>query len=111
MAFPNAQNNPAGAIPVWLAPTPGGATLNGASANGSVGTASVVIVTAGQFLDWVTVQNTHASQTLHISFNNPATLSDLSLSPGAAMTLPHAATNALYGIGSGTGTTWAVIGF
>jgi hypothetical protein len=112
MGFPNAQNNPAAAIPVWLAPAPGSVTLNGISEHGSVGTSGAdVVVTANQFLDWVTIQNTHTSQMLYISFNNPATTSDIALTPGGAMTLPHAATNTLYGIGSGAATTWAVIGF
>jgi hypothetical protein len=105
------NTDPAAALPVWIAPTPDGATLNGTSAYGTVGTSSAVIVTANQFLDWVTIQNTHTSQMLYISFNNPATTSDIALPPGGAMTLPHSATNPIYGIGSGVGTTWAVIGF
>jgi hypothetical protein len=86
---------------------PGG----GISSNGSVGTSSAVVVAAGTFFKWVTIQNTHATQKLSLSFNTPATTADFTLAPGAAMTLPFGLAKSLYGIGSGAGTTFALIGF
>lgn len=77
----------------------------------SVGGASATIIAAGTFLDSVTIQNTHATQTLYVSFNTPALTTDFAIGPaGAALTLPFGPTNALYGIGSGAATTFAVIG-
>jgi hypothetical protein len=83
----------------------------GISSNGSVGTTSGVVVPADTFFNWVTIQNTHATQTLHLSFNATATLNDMALAPGAAITLPYGLANALNGIGSGASTTFALIGF
>lgn len=116
MNFPNAQNNPAGAIPVWITAGQSGTTgptnaQAGKSANGTVGTASAVIVAAGTYTGWITVQNTHATQILYISFNATATTSDLAIAPGAAMTLPFGPTNALTGIGSGAATSFAIVGY
>jgi len=83
----------------------------GISSNGTVGTASAVIVAAGTYSAWVTIQNTHASNKLSLSFNAAATASDFTLAPGASITLPFGLANALSGIGSATGTTYALIGF
>lgn len=83
----------------------------GISSNSSVGTSSAVIVPAGTYSAWVTIQNTHALNKLFLSFTNPATTSDYTLSPGASITLPFGLANALYGIGGATGTTYALIGF
>lgn len=77
----------------------------------SVGVASAQIIAAGAYLGSVTIQNTHATQTLYVSFNTPALTTDFAIAPaGAALTLPFGPTNALYGIGSGAATTFAVIG-
>lgn len=93
-------------------PVTTGAVLgSGVSSNGSVGTASAVVVPAGMFSNWVTIQNTHATQKLSLSFNATATTSDFTLAPGASLTLPYGLANALNGIGSGAGTTFALIGF
>jgi hypothetical protein len=53
----------------------------------------------------------YATQKLSLSFNTPATTADFTLAPGAAMTLPFGLAKSLYGIGSGAGTTFALIGF
>ena len=82
----------------------------GASISGSVGAASATIIAAGTFHGEVTLQNTHASQTLSISFTSPATAADFTIQPGAALTVRFGPTNALYGIGSGAATTFAAIG-
>ncbi|MET3232270.1 UNVERIFIED_ORG: hypothetical protein ABIC54_004475 [Burkholderia sp. 1263] len=116
MAFPNAQNNPAGAIPVWITAGQSGTTgptnaQAGVSTKGTVGTTSAAIIAAGQFTGWVTVQNTHASQTLYVSFTAPATTTDIAIQAGAALTLAFGPTNALNGIGSGAGTTFAAVGY
>jgi hypothetical protein len=110
MAFPNNQGNPAAAIPVWIAGAPSGGGATGISLNGSVGTTSAVIIPAGTFSTWVTLQNTHASQTLNVSFISPVTTADISLAAGASITLPFGPGNALNGLGSAAGTTWAAIG-
>lgn len=86
------------------------ATRAGVSVNGSVGAASAAIIAAGAFDGEVTIQNTHASQTLSVSFTNPATTSDFTIAAGAALTMHFGPTNALYGIGSGASTTFAAIG-
>lgn len=89
----------------------GSLMASGISSNSSVGTSSAVIVPAGTYSAWVTIQNTHATQKLSLSFTNPATTSDYTLVPGASITLPFGLANALYGIGSGAATTYALIGF
>ena len=116
--YPNDQSNGAGAIPVWLASGSGsgsstvaGPAEAGASASGSIGTTSAVIVAAATFKGWVTIQNTHASQILYVSFGATAATSDFAIYPGAALTLPFGPTNALHGIGSGAATTYSVIGY
>lgn len=81
------------------------------SANGTVGTSGTdVVVTGGQFQAWVTIQNTHSSNTLKISANNPCTTNDFVIQPGAALTFPYGPANNLYGLGSAAGTTFAVFG-
>lgn len=93
-------------------PVPTGAVLGaGISSNGSVGTSSGVVVPADTFFNWVTIQNTHASQKLSLSFSAAATAADFTLAPGASLTLPYGLANGLNGIGSGAGTTFALIGF
>lgn len=82
----------------------------GISSNSTVGTASAVIVPAGTYSNWVTIQNTHASNKLSLSFNATATTADYTLAPGASITLPFGLANALNGIGSAAGTTYALIG-
>lgn len=91
--------------------TTGSISGAGASSNGSVGAASAVIVPAGTYAAWVTIQNTHATQKLSLSFAATATTSDFTLAPGASLTLPFGPANALNGIGSGATTTYALIGF
>jgi hypothetical protein len=76
-----------------------------------VGTTGTDVVIAGdEFKNWVTILNTHASQTLKLSFNDPVTAADFTLQPGAALTIPFGLVNALYGMGSGANTTFALIG-
>ncbi|MBU9203123.1 hypothetical protein KTD31_17340 [Burkholderia multivorans] len=89
----------------------GALSAAGFSTSGTVGTTSAVIVAAGAFSAWVTIQNTHASNKLSLSFNATATTSDFTLAPGASITLPFGLANALNGIGSAAGTTFAAIGF
>jgi hypothetical protein len=83
----------------------------GISSNGTVGGSTAVIIAAGTYSAWVTIQNTHATQKLSLSFNASATTSDFTLAPGASITLPFGLANALSAIGSGAGTTYALIGF
>lgn len=82
----------------------------GISLSGTVGAASAVIVAAGVFQSAITIQNTHASQSLNLSFNASALTTDFKLAAGASITLQFGPSNALSAIGSGAGTTWAVIG-
>jgi len=86
------------------------ATRAGVTLNGSRDNSSGVIVPAGTFVNEMTIQNTHASQTLSITFTSPATSADFTIQPGAALTMKFGPTNALYGIGSGAATTFACIG-
>lgn len=115
MAYPNDQQNPAGAIPVWITSGGGGGgptgpAVIGVSANGTVGATSATLIAAGQYSGWVTIQNT-GTGTLYISFNATATTAGIAILAGAAMTLPFGPTNALTGIGSAAGVTWAAIGY
>ncbi len=82
----------------------------GVTLSGSIGASSGEIIPAGTFDGEVTLQNTHASQTLSISFNTPALTTDFTIAAGAALTLRFGPTNALYGIGSGAATTFSAIG-
>ncbi len=82
----------------------------GVSTSGTVGTTSAALIPAGTFSNSATIQNTHATQTLTLSFNTTALATDIKLGAGASITLPFGPTNALYGLGSGAGTTWAAIG-
>jgi hypothetical protein len=116
MTYPNDQGNAAGAIPVWITSGSGsggvaGPSKAGVSASNSVGTTSAQLIAAGAYKGWVTVQNTHATQTLYVSFGATATTADFAIAPGAALSLPFGPTNALNGIGSGAGTTFAVVGY
>jgi hypothetical protein len=100
-------------MPVYVtsAPSGSGSTIAGVSVKGTVGTTSAEIIAAGAFVGWMTVQNTHASNTLFVSFTTPATATDIAILPGAGLTLPFGPTNALNGIGSAAGTTFAVVGY
>lgn len=80
------------------------------SANGSIGASSGELIAAGTYANWLTIQNTHATQNLFITFGATATSADFKLPAGAALTLPFGVANALNGIGSGAGTTYSVIG-
>jgi hypothetical protein len=82
----------------------------GISSNGTVGATSAAIVPANTFSNWVTIQNTHATNKLSLSFNATATTSDFTLAPGASVTLPFGLANTLNGVGSAAGTTYALIG-
>lgn len=86
------------------------ASRAGISSNNSAGVASAQILAAGVYLNNVTIQNTHATQTLNLSFTNPATVNDFRLAAGASITLPFGPSNALYAIASGAATTYAIIG-
>jgi hypothetical protein len=109
------NTDPSSALPIWIAPRPGGGseagTCEGVNLSGSVGPASSAIIAPGAFSTWFTIQNTHDSQTLYLSFNAQATTEDFSLPPKASITLPFAPLNPLNAIGSGAGTTFAVIGY
>jgi hypothetical protein len=116
--YPNDQGNPAGAIPVYITAGSGGGggglsgpAKAGVSTKGTVGTTSAAIIAAGAFTGWCTIQNTSATNTLFVSFTAPATATDIAILPGAGLTLPFGPTNALNGIGSAAGTTFAVIGY
>ncbi|MDR6421292.1 hypothetical protein J2801_003580 [Paraburkholderia phenoliruptrix] len=117
MTYPNDQGNPAGAIPVYITSGSGssggvaGPSKAGVSSSNSVGTTSAPLIAAGTYKGWVTVQNTHTSQILYVSFGATATTSDFAIAPGAALSLPFGPTNALNGVGSGAGTTFAVVGY
>lgn len=100
-------------LPVYVtsAPSGSGSTITGLSATGTVGTTSAAVIAAGAYKGWATVQNTHASNMLYVSFGATATVADFAIAPGAALTLPFGPTNALNGIGSAAGTTFAVVGY
>lgn len=83
----------------------------GISSSGSIGATSGQLIAPNTFQAWVTIQNTHASQKLSLSFNTAATTNDFTLAPGASITLPFGLANSLQAIGSGAGTTYALIGF
>lgn len=83
---------------------PGGSVAN------SVGTTSTAIITPGQFSEWVTIQNTHASNSLYLSFNTPCTASDFKLASGASISIPFGPTTPVYALGSAASTTYALIG-
>jgi hypothetical protein len=118
MTYPNDQGNPAGAIPVYITAGGGsgggglsGPAEAGVSANGTVGTTSATLIPAGHYTGWMTIQNTGATGTLFISFKATTATTDLAIQPGAAMTFPFGPTNALTGIGSAAGVTWAAVGY
>jgi len=90
---------------------PAGPSVSGASVSNSVDATSAEIIAAGTYKGWVTLQNTHASNTLYVSFGATATINDFAILPGAALTLPFGPTNALQGIGSQNATTFAHIGY
>lgn len=83
----------------------------GVSMSGNVGAASATLIPAGTYSAWVTIQNTHATQSITLSFNATAVAGDFKLAAGASITLPFGLANALQGLGSGAATTWAAIGF
>lgn len=89
----------------------GSVLAGGISTSGTVGAASATLIPAGTYSAWVTIKNTHATQTLSLSFNAAAVAADFPLAAGASVTLPFGLANSLQGIGSGAGTTWAAIGF
>lgn len=104
--------DPATGNPVTPAQSGGAAppaANDGASASGTVGTTSAVIVPAGTYKLWCMVQNTHASEKLYLSFGTAAA-TDFVLAAGASITLPAPFANALNGVGSAAGTTYARIG-
>lgn len=106
--------NPDGSILIPHGGTTGAAvqTVNngtGASSTGSVGAASALIKAANTHATWLTIQNTHATQDLFLSFTNPATTSDLKIAAGSSITWNNPPTNAVYGIGSGAATTFAIM--
>jgi hypothetical protein len=110
--FPNAQNNDAAAIPVRVT-SGGGSGGGGAEAGASlaaiaVGTSSGLLIAAGTFKGWVTIQNTHATAIVYLSFNATATTGDFALQPGSAITLAFGPTNDLHAIGSAAATVAAV---
>ena len=81
-----------------------------ASATGNVGVASAQILAASATRKYLTIQNTHATQSLYLSFTNPATVSDILLLPTASMTFQNVVPSGiLYGIGSGAATTYALM--
>lgn len=77
------------------------------SGTGSVGAASAELL-AAQTRKYLTIQNTHATQSLYLSFTNPATVADILLLPTASITFQNVVPgNAIYGIGSGVATTFS----
>lgn len=79
---------------------------------GSVGTSGTdQIVQANRFTSELTIQNTHATQSIYLSYQTTgATTSDFKLNPGDAMRISFGPANNLLGLGSGAGTTFAVFG-
>lgn len=101
--------------PVSPATAGGGVTPptqdNGVSASGSVDTGGAdIVVPAGAYKRFCTVQNTHATQILYLGFAGPITTADIAILPGGSITFPAPFANALRGLGSGAGTTFARIG-
>jgi hypothetical protein len=98
-------------FPLDATPTEG-SVQTGISQAGLVGATSAQIIAGGAFTAWVTIQNTHASQILYLSFAATASATNgIALAPGASITLPFGPRNALNGIGSAASTTFAVIGY
>lgn len=96
-----------------VGPSGSSASMTGAgiSQSGFVGTNSFQIVAAGTFSSTLTIQNTHATQTLYVGFApTVSSTNGFMLAPGAFLTLPFGPTNALNGLGSGSNTTFSVIG-
>jgi hypothetical protein len=94
-------------------PTGSSVTMSGhgISQSGFVGTTSFQLVASGTFTSSLTIQNTHASQTLYVGFATTVSPSNgFMLIPGASLTLPFGPTNALNGVGSGSNTSFIVIG-
>lgn len=111
MSYPNDPSNNAASTPVRITGN-ASTSVTGVSTSGTVGTAGTdVVLAAGTFKGSGTIENTHATQTLYLSFNTPATVNDIKVAPGSTITIPFGPTNALYGIGSGTGTTFAAVGY
>lgn len=111
MSYPNDQGNPAGAIPVYLASPAAGAKTLSDSHSSVDNAAPAVIIPGGTYNGWATVQNTHATQTLYIGFSNSLTSAGVAIAPGLAFTFPFGLANSLYGLGSGAGTTFAIVGY
>ncbi|MES2126657.1 MAG: hypothetical protein V4463_05240 [Pseudomonadota bacterium] len=82
----------------------------GLSANTNIGVSSAQIIAAGAFIEQVMVQNTHATQSMYVSFNDPATVADFQILPGGSVAYAFGPTNALFAIGSGVSTTYAITG-
>jgi hypothetical protein len=82
-----------------------------ATQSGTAGTTSAVIATAGQYAHWVTIRNTHASNTLYLAGGATATTSDFPIAPGSALTLPSGFSNGIAAIASGATTSYSIIGY
>lgn len=109
--FPNAQNNAAAAIPVWLAGSPGGGGATLVSLSGTKGASSGNIIPAATYARGFTLQNTSTGgQTLYVSANATATTADFAIAAGGSLTVAFGVANALQAIGSAAGTTWAAVG-
>lgn len=88
----------------------GAAQLTFYSSTASVGTTSTTLIAANSGYQSVTIQNTHASQSLYLSFNCPATTSDLVIPAGASVNFNPAPTNTLCAVASGASTTVTITG-
>jgi len=78
----------------------------------SVGTAAAELLAANTSRVYLSIQNTHGSQSLHLSFDGgDATTSDIKLTAGSSMTFETTAcpTGSVSCIGSGAATTYAIL--
>lgn len=86
------------------------ATLRYTSSTATVTTASSVVVAGGQGYQVLTVQNTHASNTLYLSAACPATTADLQLPAGSGYVFNPAPANDVCAVASASGTTVSILG-
>jgi len=77
--------------------------------NSNVGTSSATLLAANSATKSLTIQNTHATQTLYVSTTTPATnLNGIAIAAGIGYQFPFVPTNALYCLGSGATTTYTL---
>jgi hypothetical protein len=75
----------------------------------SVGTTGGTLLAASSATKSITVQNTHATQSLYVSTTSPASASNgIVLAAGVGYQFPFIPSNTLYCTGSGANTTYTL---